>query len=871
MPSYEPIQIEPIPVSKTKEVNIFSLKSPVKNGDEFVNTFDIPLPPPAKKPLEVLDIDKETPDGHVPRDPIQVRLTGVHPLNSESPLTALFDEGFLTSPELFFVRNHGAVPVIEQDDILNWELSIEGLVENPIVLTLRQIISDFQQVTCPVTLVCAGNRRKEQNMVRKSKGFNWGAAGLSTALFTGPMMHNILSRAKPMRKAKYMCMEGADALPNGNYGTSIRLSTAMDPAMGVMLAYMMNGEPLRQDHGWPLRAVIPGHIGGRSVKWITKIILTENPSDNWYHIYDNRVLPTMCSPEMATEDDSWWRDERYVIQHLNVNSAIAYPQHDEEVVVSSTPSYTIKGYAYGGGGRQVSRIEVSLDSGKTWRLSSIQYDEDRYRATSQYLYGGQLDLSWRETYFCWCFWSLEVQTHELETADSIVVRAMDESLNIQPREMYWSVLGMMNNPWFRITISKENGVLKFKHPTLPATQAGGWMEAVKKAGGDLTDGNWGEASASAAKPVDVKPEPEINMKKPGLKVNITLEEFMAHNSRDTDPWFVVDGEVYDGTPFLEGHPGGAQSIISTAATDCTEEFLAIHSESAKAMMPDYHLGTLDPAALRELQNSQGTSSKPLPIIHEWEKVTLTEKTNLSLDTALFTFSFADSSKVLGIGIGQHIMLKVNAKPNDPTSAVIRAITPLSDPRDKGSMGLLIKIYRPAPGFAGGQLTVPLDKLPIGSEVDYRLSSHCKFEYLGRGRTVIDGTERHISSFNMICGGSGITPMFQVLRAILQDDEDTTTCTLLDGNRTEDDIMCRAELASFVSCDTKNKFQVIHTLTQPSKSWSGYKGRISEGLISRHIVRSENSMVLICGPASLENSAKKILLAQQWNEDDIFFF
>lgn len=93
MPSYEPIQIEPIPVSKTKEVNIFSLKSPVKNGDEFVNTFDIPLPPPAKKPLEVLDIDKETPDGHVPRDPIQVRLTGVHPLNSESPLTALFDEG----------------------------------------------------------------------------------------------------------------------------------------------------------------------------------------------------------------------------------------------------------------------------------------------------------------------------------------------------------------------------------------------------------------------------------------------------------------------------------------------------------------------------------------------------------------------------------------------------------------------------------------------------------------------------------------------------------------------------------------------------------------------------------------------------------
>lgn len=101
------------------------------------------------------------------------------------------------------------------------------------------------------------------------------------------------------------------------------------------------------------------------------------------------------------------------------------------------------------------------------------------------------------------------------------------------------------------------------------------MEQVKKAGGDLTDGNWGETPIGAVKRVDVAPEPEINMKKPGLKVNITLEEFKAHNSRETDPWFVAEGEVYDGTPFLEGHPGGAQSVISTAATDCTDEFLAI--------------------------------------------------------------------------------------------------------------------------------------------------------------------------------------------------------------------------------------------------------------------------------------------------------
>jgi nitrate reductase (NAD(P)H) len=86
------------------------------------------------------------------------------------------------------------------------------MVEHPFVLNFKQILKEFDQITAPVTLVCAGNRRKEQNQVRKSKGFSWGAAGVSTALFTGPMMSDIIRRAKPLRKARYVCMEGADKL-----------------------------------------------------------------------------------------------------------------------------------------------------------------------------------------------------------------------------------------------------------------------------------------------------------------------------------------------------------------------------------------------------------------------------------------------------------------------------------------------------------------------------------------------------------------------------------------------------------------------------------------------------------------------------------
>lgn len=79
-------------------------------------------------------------------------------------------------------------------------------------LNFAQMLQGYDQITAPITLVCAGNRRKEQNTVRKSKGFSWGAAGLSTALFTGPLMADLLRKAKPLRKARYVCMEGADKL-----------------------------------------------------------------------------------------------------------------------------------------------------------------------------------------------------------------------------------------------------------------------------------------------------------------------------------------------------------------------------------------------------------------------------------------------------------------------------------------------------------------------------------------------------------------------------------------------------------------------------------------------------------------------------------
>lgn len=158
---------------------------------------------------------------------------------------------------------------------------------------------------------------------------------------------------------------------------------------------------------------------------------------------------------------------RYMIRELNVNSAIARPDHDEILSGKDEDTYALQGYAYAGGGRRITRVEISFDEGRTWDLAEIRYPEDQFR---EIVYNdpvyGTLDLTTSDECFCWCFWSFEVAIKALKNASSIAVRAMDESLALQPRDMYWNATGMMNNWWFRVCVHRlENGSLRFEHPT----------------------------------------------------------------------------------------------------------------------------------------------------------------------------------------------------------------------------------------------------------------------------------------------------------------------------------------------------------------------------------------------------------------------
>ncbi|TKY45540.1 Inducible nitrate reductase of NADH 2 [Spatholobus suberectus] len=183
-----------------------------------------------------------------------VRLTGKHPFNSEPPLPRLMHHGFITPVPLHYVRNHGPVPRARWED---WAVEVTGLVKRPARFTVDRLVHEFPSREFPATLVCAGNRRKEQNMVRQSVGFNWGAAGVSTSVWRGVPLRRVLRRCGILARAKgalHVCFEGAEDLPGGGgskYGTSVRREVAMDPSRDIITRTCKTASRWRRIMGSP--------------------------------------------------------------------------------------------------------------------------------------------------------------------------------------------------------------------------------------------------------------------------------------------------------------------------------------------------------------------------------------------------------------------------------------------------------------------------------------------------------------------------------------------------------------------------------------------------------------------------------------------
>jgi nitrate reductase (NAD(P)H) len=231
------------------------------------------------KPSDVIDdSDRASPDNWIPRNQNMIRLTGKHPLNCEYPLSDLYETGLITPNRLHYVRNHGPVPH------LLWETHELDIENGKCKFSMDDLVNKFDSVNIAVALACDGNRRKELNMVKRSKGFNWGAGAISNAFWKGAMLSDVLKAAGvdyPTNGAgtrRWVNFAGSDEPSEGTYETCIPYEYAMDPVNDVLLAYEMNDVKL------------PRYVGGRQVKWLSKIWISEKENDSHYHIWDNRVL-----------------------------------------------------------------------------------------------------------------------------------------------------------------------------------------------------------------------------------------------------------------------------------------------------------------------------------------------------------------------------------------------------------------------------------------------------------------------------------------------------------------------------------------------------------------------------------------------------
>jgi nitrate reductase (NAD(P)H) len=291
------------------------------------------------------------------------------------------------------------------------------------------------------------------------------------------------------------------------------------------------------------------------------------------------------------------------------------------------------------------------------------------------------------------------------------------------------------------------------------------------------------------------------------------------------------------------------------------------------MMRQYHVGRLDEAGRKALQapeqTDDSTSAKRAVFLapKKWKKATLDRVTPVSRDTKVFRFKLEHETQVSGLPVGQHLMMRLRDTTTE--THVVRAYTPISPATQEGFLDLLVKLYLPSETAPGGRMSMALEKLPLDTAVEF-MGPIGGFEYLGNGKMALGGKERNISSFVMICGGSGITPIFQVLRGVMQDAGDKTYCTVLNGNRQEEDILLRDHLDAF-SRDNGLQCKVLHVLSRAGSGWEGRRGYISTELIASEATPVSGCMALVCGPPGLVSSVKEALLKCSWKEDDIYVF
>ena len=356
------------------------------------------------------------------------------PCNAETPSSCL--GSFITPNDTFYIRNHLWVPETNGE---THSLTIELPDGTEREYSLPELKSRFKAFSVTAVLQCSGNRRKHMSEgARPASGLQWDVGGISNAEWTGVRLKDVLRDAgfdaedEGSDDIQHVQFVGAEA-----YGASIPIDKALDPRGDVMLAYEMNGKSLPLDHGYPLRVLVPGNTAARSVKWLEKIVLSEEESQSQWQQRDYKCF----GPNQAAKEVDW--ASAPAIQETPVQSAITSINnlsgscHDGRKELQryglEKDALKLQGYAFSGGGRTIVRVDISADGGSNWQQAVLLPDDSK----------GHKAWSWKR-------WEIVVPRDTVGNA--FVVKAVDDSYGTQPDSYsgQYNFRGNLTSAWHRV-------------------------------------------------------------------------------------------------------------------------------------------------------------------------------------------------------------------------------------------------------------------------------------------------------------------------------------------------------------------------------------------------------------------------------------
>jgi sulfite oxidase len=345
---------------------------------------------------------------------------GDRPLVAETPESQLDDD--TTPTDKFFVRNNGTIPEATMDPDA-WRITIDGEVNGKLELTLAELKKRFRPVTQRMVLECGGNGRSF--FTPQARGNQWTNGGVGCAEWTGARLADVLRAAGVKTSAVFTGHYGSDgsladaSRPSLSRGVPMR--KAMDP--NNLIVWAMNGQPLPNIHGGPLRLIIPGWPGSVSAKWLNRIWVRDREHDGpgmggtSYRVAIKPMVPG------AEPDPKNFRD----LESMPVRSIITSPADGARL---SGREVNLRGAAWAGD-NSVQRVDVSIDFGATWRPARLRSPRNRYD---------------------WQRWTATVRLPS-EGYYEIWSRATDQRGTAQPHVAgNWNPQGYGGNPMHRVAI-----------------------------------------------------------------------------------------------------------------------------------------------------------------------------------------------------------------------------------------------------------------------------------------------------------------------------------------------------------------------------------------------------------------------------------